>query len=208
MWYNLADLLEASLNQMASERKPKVKTRQIHELCAAVGQMRQAYGDTLERFSRRVGISLNSASRFELGKAVPSDPAVLMKLWQVALTLEYEGKPVPQAAELFKAAHNEAEHARNIELWQSPDPRDARAVRADSLTEWRLLVAVSLAQESFPEILPALEDVLDPVLELVDTVLHTIEHYESIDYRELRHRMKQLVDQHRLTEIKTRRKDQ
>jgi transcriptional regulator with XRE-family HTH domain len=186
---------------MATKGKRETKTGTVPPLCAAVKQVRETYGETLQRFGQRVNLSMNTLNRFELGKAEPRDPDVLMRLWSAAIQ-----RSLPQA-DLFLEAANEARHARSIEQWQTPDPRDARSVLAMSLSQWRVLEAVSLAWESYPEVLPAVGDALAPVLEVVDAVLNTVHDPSRVDYRDLKHRIRQLADQQILKDIQMRKKE-
>jgi hypothetical protein len=76
-------------------------------LCAAVKRVREAHGDTLARFSQRTGISMNSISRFELGKAIPKHTYVLWRLGRAA-----DAGGLSTERELFEQAHLEAVKAR------------------------------------------------------------------------------------------------
>jgi transcriptional regulator with XRE-family HTH domain len=63
-------------------RKPKDSS--AADLCAAVKRVRLALGEAQEAFSRRVGLSAMTVSKFELGKQVPRDRAVLAHLAKAA----------------------------------------------------------------------------------------------------------------------------
>src|SRR5215475_10229180 len=63
-------------------RKKDVK--ELPPLCAAVKRIREAYSDSQERFSQRIGVALMTVSRFETGRAEPRDPRVLLNLAKVA----------------------------------------------------------------------------------------------------------------------------
>jgi transcriptional regulator with XRE-family HTH domain len=186
---------------MAEKRKRGVK-KQLPPLCAAVKKLREVYGDTLERFSQRVGISMNSASRFELGKAIPSDPAVLTKLWTQAHV-----RGIPEA-ELFLAAAEEANTKRTWEQFYAPDRIETRYVEVPkSLTHWRYVAALRLAMAQFPETLSALEDALAPALEIVDTVLNTVNDPFRANYRDMDRQLTQLAEQRELAELQKRKRD-
>jgi transcriptional regulator with XRE-family HTH domain len=182
-------------DRKASRVKMK-KKREPHPLNVAVKAVREAYGDTQERFAQRVGVAVMTISRFETGRAIPRDPATLMKLWRAA-----RERALPEA-ELLREAWDEAAIAKGLEDWHKPDPRDARSVLATNLRQWFRLEAVNVAAEFYPELLPAIDEALAPVLELVLPVVNSIQELPGLNYSELRHRFRELANQQTLEELK------
>jgi transcriptional regulator with XRE-family HTH domain len=189
---------------MSKKDKPEVR-RQLHPLCAAVKTLREAYGDTLERFSRRLDISITSASRFELGKAVPKDAGMLMKLAAAATD-----KGVTEAAELFKRAYAEADSRSKMldTLVRLQTHEYYLFETTKSLAHWRYLAALRLAMIEFPELQPALDNALAPALDIVDTALKTVEDPFHVNYNELDFQVGELAKQKQLMKFQNRKKEQ
>jgi transcriptional regulator with XRE-family HTH domain len=180
-----------------------VKVRELPPLCAAVKTVRDAYGDSLQKFSQRVNISMNSASRFELGKATPKDPAVLAKLFSAALE-----KALPEA-ELFREAMGHADMNLMWEQFYSPTRIATRyIVFPKTLSNWAEVSMLRLAQEYFPEFLPAFNDALEPLREILLTVLSTVRDPSRVNYRELDSQVTRLAEQKQLTELQNRKREQ
>ena len=122
----------------------------------------------LQRFSERTGVSMNSLSRFELGKQVPRDPVVLHKLQGVCVSASASGPALLAEESLFRDARLEVEGIRRIEeahTTRYPEIYPGRLLEFPrSLGEWRYLVALKIAPLYFPEIQPALEKALAPAL--------------------------------------------
>jgi transcriptional regulator with XRE-family HTH domain len=182
---------------MVQKNKRGMK-KQLPPLCEAVRELRKAHGDTLERFSQRVGISLNSVSRFELGKAVPSDPSVLARLLNAASEkgLEYE-------TTVFRdAIYVKGDAEQRIYSFRRPEP---------NLKEWRIIAAARILNTYYPQQMPKLLDSLRPALDLVDTVLQDLKDPGQIDYNELDRELTKLAERQMFMELqqelKKRRKD-
>jgi hypothetical protein len=165
---------------MVTKSKQEVR-KGLPPLCAAVRKLRQTSGDSLEAFSRWVGISLNSASRFELGKAEPKDIGVLWKLEAAARTLS-----LPEEEKLFATASR----AESVARWNplpviDPGPMTkshSYGMSAHSLGQWRLMQAAEMIWSFFPECVEAVEEALAPALEIIDDVLVNA---ERLSYQEL-----------------------
>jgi transcriptional regulator with XRE-family HTH domain len=195
---------------MRLKSKPEMKPV-LHPLCAAVKELRKGYGDSLEQFSRRLAISITSASRFELGKAVPKDPVVLLKLARAAAD-----KGLSELQELFEQASREAGRGGTLDILRQGYEQDMLAVRGPeqflleprTLAHIRYLAALRLAVVYSPETLPALERALAAELEIVDEALQTVQDPTRIDYPGLDLELTRLAERKQLTKFQQRKKDQ
>jgi transcriptional regulator with XRE-family HTH domain len=138
--------------------------QELPPLCVAVKRVREAYGDSQERFAHRIGVALMSVSRFETGRAEPRDPRVLLNLAKVAYekSLKDEG--------LFRDAYQDYERIKStdrrigeLESFAQPTFR--------SLREWRLSCAARLAVLYYPEQVAAMEKAAAAALAIIDDVL-------------------------------------
>jgi transcriptional regulator with XRE-family HTH domain len=193
MIYFLPSLLIAILNPMPKKRKEELKT-QLPPLCAAVRRVREAYGETLEEFGRRVRVSLNSVSRFELGKTVPADFNVLGSLARAArergLTVE---------ADLFIEAQTQV----RWRAYRGPTSEGTEPVYSPQ--EWRLMHAARIAVRLYPEHARAIEDAAGPAVGLVDEVLRSVDAGSTLDaafYADLEQRLNELADRRALESLK------
>ncbi len=134
--------------------------KEIPPLCAAVKRVREEYGDTQERFARRLGVAVMTVSKYETGRAEPRDSDTLLSLCVLA-----SDKGLTDEKHLFHNAYEEFARARN------PDFDRNVAQRIGSLREWRLSFAARLAILYFPEIATALERAAGPALAIIDNVL-------------------------------------
>ena len=126
---------------MGNESKREVK-KEMPPLCAAVKKLRQTSGNSLEAFARQVGISINSASRFELAKSIPTDVGVLMKLEAAANALG-----LPEEEKLFGAAYQDC--PRQWTAVKVGETRPATQItsyglEAHSMGMWRLMTAAQI----------------------------------------------------------------
>ena len=189
---------------MAKQITREVAKDELPPLCAAVRKLRKTSGDTLEAFASRVGISINSASRFELGKAVPIDIGVLWKLEAAANELG-----LPEEGKLFAAVTRAEQESR----WKPLPAHMAGPVtrissfnlEAHSMSMWRLMEAARIAFTHFPECIEAVEEALAPCLEVIDEVLKNAEH---LDYRELQSEVNHLANKRQLLNIIGKRKNE
>jgi transcriptional regulator with XRE-family HTH domain len=175
------------LKLMPRKNKPEVRG-QLPPRCAAVKRLREAYGDTLERFSQRIGISMTSASRFELGKATPKDPAVLTKLYHAAL----EQGLKPEILVFREGIRLKGDPAQAIYSFSKGEP---------TLKQWRVMAAARILNACYPERMPALMEVLRPALDLVDTVIREIQDPGQIDYQAIDRRLTRLADRQAVLEL-------
>src|SRR5215467_14411024 len=88
----------------------KRKTDPLPPLCAAVKHVREAYGDTQERFARRIGVAVMTVSRFETGRAEPREPRVLLNIAKVA----YD-KSMAEDERLFRDAYEDYERIKQTD---------------------------------------------------------------------------------------------
>lgn len=187
-------------------KKGKRETKaELPELCVAVKKVREAYGDSQQGFAQRVGLSLMSISRFELGR-VPRDPEVLWKLTVAA-------REAGLIAE-WKAFGNEANRARGSKgvivsgyLGGGILPS---GLSANPPRLWRLMIAVRLAALFYPENVSTLEKAVEqaagPALALVDAVLQDPQNH-ALEYTELEHKINQLAEQQALSKLQQPKKN-
>jgi transcriptional regulator with XRE-family HTH domain len=188
---------------MPKKNKPEVKL-QLDELCEAVKRTRLAYGDTQERFARRVALSVMTISRFELGKAVPKDPNTLDRLVQVAAShgsLDHE-------AGLFAEAANDAR--RRLSPYDRFTPFADQAMPFQSLREWRLMGAARIAARYYQDEAARMAEAAPEAMEIVDSILADANPSEDIDagfYLNLEQKLTELAEQRALKRIQQLRKE-
>ena len=183
-----------SLDLMNEKNKPKVNVA-IPEICAVVKRVRLAYGDSQEQFARRVMLSSMTISRFELGKAVPSDPDTLHRLYTVA------------AAHGLKAEARLLLEAKRDRL---PSERFAQFARLTipfhSLEEWRLMCAARIAARYFSDEAVAIQKAAPRAMEMVDAILRDDTSKGIVDYDLWEERLTELAEQRALERIQQARK--
>jgi transcriptional regulator with XRE-family HTH domain len=166
----------------------KMNKPDLDPLCVAVKKTREACGYTQERFARRIGVALMTVSRFENGRAVPSDHGVLMGLLSVA----HEFGLAEEALQ-FSRAGEEVWRAKGID----PKPRPSSGyisygfssriggLSSGSFEQWRLMAIARTAVLHYPDRIAAIEEAAGPARGLVDAVLKNADLEHSTKYRSL-----------------------
>lgn len=186
-------------------RKSKSSNVKVDAVCAAVKRVRAAYGETLQVFAQRVGISMNSLSRFELGKQVPADFGVLNSLEYAA-----RAKGLTEESRVFDEARQRVRFNafRSSEPWprrSSPSSWRPGILIAGSPQEWRMMQAAWIAVRVYPEIVQAIEKAAGPALAIVDEVLQSA-HPTVLNaefYVELEEQLVALVERRAFEKLKT-----
>jgi transcriptional regulator with XRE-family HTH domain len=135
----------------------KKKTKRDNELCAAVRRIRNATGDTQEKFAQRIGVAVMTISRFETARQVPRHFRVLSELRDVA-----------------RAAGLDVEESiLSGVLTEHPSSSLGQPQEFVTFTpaEWRLMHAARIAVRFYPETARAIEEAAAPTLALVDEIL-------------------------------------
>jgi transcriptional regulator with XRE-family HTH domain len=198
---------------------------ELPRLCTAVKRVREAYGDTQERFARRIGVAVMTVSRFETGRAEPRDPRVLLNLAKIteaisAPPLETEIDRMVEtlvneepndvmtlrfAERLFHDAYEDYERIKQtdrrvgeLESHAQPRPR--------SMREWRLSCAARLVALYFPESVAAMERAAGAAIAIVDDVLSKADE-NQIDYARFEREVFALAERRALLELKKDRKE-
>jgi transcriptional regulator with XRE-family HTH domain len=207
--------------------KKKKAAHGLPALCLAVKRVREVYGDSQERFARRIGVALMTVSRFETGRAEPRDPRVLLNLAKIAeeisdLPTEDEREQILQniigprepvdvmtvrgAVQLFRDAYEDYERIKQtdrrvgeLESHAHPAPR--------SMREWRLSCAACLAVHYFPEQVAAMEKAAGAAISIIDEVLSKADE-NQIDYARFEREVFALAERRALLELKQGRKEQ
>src|SRR5262245_53601243 len=93
------------------------KKIELSPLCIAVRRLREAYGDTQERFARRLDVAVMTVSRFETGRAEPRDPRVILNLARLAYEKSNYSPVVDMRAEetLFRGAYEDIERIKEVD---------------------------------------------------------------------------------------------
>jgi hypothetical protein len=142
---------------------------------------------------------MNSISRFELGKAVPTDFNVLGSLERAA---RYQG--LIEESRLF----SEAQAAIRFNAYRRPDLA-AETTTAPRYTpqEWRLMHAARIAIRLYPESARAIEKAAGPALALVDEILLSADAavLGPLFYTELEKRLNELADRQAFEALKQER---
>ncbi len=194
-------------------------------LCAAVKLVREAYGDTQERFARRIGVAVMTVSKFENGRAEPRDPRVLLNLARVtgvhirmhgreddldrmAKSLAEGGGLVMTRAgaeDLFRDAYADFERIKNTD--RQVGELESRAQPSfRSMREWRLSCAARLAVLYFPEQVTAIEKAAGAAITIIDEVLSKADE-NQIDYTRFESEVFALAERRALLELKQQKKE-
>jgi transcriptional regulator with XRE-family HTH domain len=189
------------------KRKAALK---LPPLSAAVKRTREAFGDTQERFARRIDVAVMTVSRFETGRAEPREPRILMRLINAAREIDLMAE-----AKEFETAYLEAENGRAIDRFHSDRAfvhpalsAMACGLAAYSLQQWRLMAAARTAALYYPDRVAAIERAAGPALTLVDSVLKETDETKALDYSALDLALNALAERLALVEIKQGRKGQ
>jgi transcriptional regulator with XRE-family HTH domain len=160
--------------------------------------VRAACGETLEVFGRRVKVSFNTISRYELGRMVPADFNVLGSLARVArdcgLTAE---------ADLFTEAQSQV----RFRSYRGPISEGAGAVYSPQ--EWRLMHVARIALRLYPEHARAIEKAAGPAVGLVDEILRSVDDCSTLDaafYADLEQRLNEIADRRAFENLKQERR--
>src|SRR5262245_22344140 len=145
--------------------KKKIE-QELPPLCAAVRRIRAAYGDSQERFARRIGVAVMTVSRFETGRAEPRDPRVLLNIARVAAEkagFVSDSKSLRDDEDLFRDAYADFERIqqtdRKVGQLESFGKQTIRSMR-----DWRLSCAARLTVLYFPEAVAAVEKAMGGAL--------------------------------------------
>jgi transcriptional regulator with XRE-family HTH domain len=145
---------------MRESRKPKVQ-REKPALCVAVRRIREIAGWSQERMAQETGIASQTISRFELGKQVPRDSKVLMKLREAAADAGLDAE-----SQLFNDALNEQSGD-----WPSAEPGATMTPNFYTPRQWRLMQIGKIAAVFSPDIAASMEQAGGPFTALVDEVI-------------------------------------
>jgi transcriptional regulator with XRE-family HTH domain len=201
----------------------KKAVKELPPLCRAVKQAREIFGDTQERFARRIGVAVMTISKFETGYSEPRDPRVLLNLSRVmGEKMEFINLRDPQHDEwdavwkVFSDAYRDWERIqktdREVGLLESQTQfRSIGGVTPASyfrgLREWRLSVAGRLMVQYFSEQVEAMEKAAAPAISLIDEVLSKADETQ-IDYARFEREIFALAERRALLELKQERKEQ
>jgi transcriptional regulator with XRE-family HTH domain len=190
---------------LSDKGKPKVEP-EYEELAVVVKKVREAYRDTQEAFARRIGVSPMTISRFELGKQVPRDPLILLRLYRAAMTcgasLGLHAVPSISMA-LYRQLGPDWQNY--TETWPVPN----RQHGSHSLSEWRLQCVARIALKYHPEEAIAIEKAAPRSMEIVDAVLREADAPDQIDdsfYEDLDQAISGLADKQLLQRLQEKRK--
>jgi DNA-binding transcriptional regulator YiaG len=194
-------------------KKKEKTTHEISPLSAAVKHVREAWGDTQERFARRIGVAVMTVSHFETGRTEPRDPRVLRNLATVAMERmgKFEphteaGRNVIAACELFHDAYEDWERLRRTdEAVAKLEPHIQPAFL--SVREWRLVCATRLALRYYPECIGAIEKAAAPAIALVDQVLSGSDE-NRINYQQYERDVFALAERQTLKDLKNKDKQE
>jgi transcriptional regulator with XRE-family HTH domain len=188
---------------------------ELPPLCVAVKRIREAYGDSQERFARRIGVALMTVSRFETGRAEPRDPRVLLNLASVAyensrFLSDPERKELQDAEKLFRDAYADFERIKQndsrvgeLERLGGREFFGAPAVRShESMREWRLDFAVRLSFLYTPERVAGIEQAAAPMLAMIDEILGAADENQQIDYSRFERDVLALAEKRTLQNLK------
>jgi transcriptional regulator with XRE-family HTH domain len=175
---------------------------ELPSLCTAVKRVREVYGDTQERFARRIGVAVMTVSRFETGRAEPRDPRVLMNLMKVS-----RQKGPNDAHDLFSDALEDLRRLNETDRRIQELGLASGEATFRSMREWRLSCAARLAVLYFPEQVTAIEKAASAVISIIDEVLSKADE-NQIDYARFEREVFELAERRALLELKQGKKKQ
>jgi transcriptional regulator with XRE-family HTH domain len=204
----------------------KKNKQEIPPLCAAVKRVREAYGDTQERFARRVGIAVMTVSHFETGRTEPRDPRVLLNLAKVTAEklrmvggtevnelVDWVAGETPRDMplkltlrgdeELFRDAYADYERIRQTDR-RVGEIEPATRPTFRSMREWRLSLAARLAALYYPECVRDIESAARPAIDIINEVLASADE-NQIDYERFEREAFALADRQALLSLKKER---
>jgi transcriptional regulator with XRE-family HTH domain len=210
-----------SIGKSNKKSQPVMQKPNPSPLCAAVKHVRQVYGESQQRFAERLGVSLVSVNRWELGHQEPGDLAVLLKLQRSAWLrrLEKEANLFAEAVQksfepyetispsILEFLALGAPSAAKVEVFSHSDKLLRLQDQLPALREWRLRLAARLAVLSFPELLPGMERAAGPVLRLIDERLERLDEATVFDFAALEDELKIAVQQYALKKQNKKRKN-
>jgi transcriptional regulator with XRE-family HTH domain len=136
---------------MREKNKPSNDPRN-NPRCAAIKRFRMAAGWSQEQLAQITGISTQNISRFELGKAIPHDVAVLVALRKAAKAAHATTPEFGDESQVFDDAISE-------ELGTLATPAEIEAITtatkqvmidAPSPRVWRMIQIARIAAKYFP----------------------------------------------------------
>jgi transcriptional regulator with XRE-family HTH domain len=201
--------------------QPVMQKPNVSPLCAAVKRVRQVYGESQQRFAERLGVSLVSVNRWELGHQEPGDLVVLLKLQRSAWLrrLEKEANLFAEAVQksfepyatispsILEVIHLGSPSEAELEVHSHSAKFHRLQEQLPALREWRLRLAARLAVLSFPELLPQMEKAAAPVLRLIDEKLERVDEAKGFDFAALEDELKISVQQYVLQKQNKKRKN-
>jgi transcriptional regulator with XRE-family HTH domain len=104
------------------------------DICIAIKRVRQAFGDSQERFAQRLQIAVMTVSRFELGKKVPRDSQILRRLQTLA-----NEKGLTDEAALFETAFEQTAQRQKPVAITFSTPELACSMALDIINEMVIL---------------------------------------------------------------------
>jgi hypothetical protein len=164
----------------------------IHPLCQSVLDLKNASGLTYEQFAARIRVAQQTAYRFSAGLQIPKDPAVLIRLRDVAITLG-----LTDQANTF----DYAAHGWNTMIPASGPPRlpTTTVLEKRSPDQARLAMAAELAVSLFPDACREAEEALAVPLLLVDKAFRELHKYNTVydaqHYQRVKAKLDELVKQ-------------
>jgi transcriptional regulator with XRE-family HTH domain len=144
---------------MRKGRKPKSKP-ELPPLCRAVRRIREATGWSQEQMAQHTRIASQTISRFELGKQVPRDMAVLLQLREAAAASSCAAEEKLFQEALIEQSGSLPRHVIEPSI----------VIQTYRPHVWRLMQAARIAIDFFPETARAMEKAAGPALDLVDEI--------------------------------------
>jgi hypothetical protein len=191
-------------------------------LCDAVRHVREAYGDTQEMFSKRIGCAIMTVSHFETARTEPRDGRILLNLLKVTSELikaiDSGNPPFPFGGtkeETIKIHLAESYFRKAYDNFKRIKQTDRRVAELESyaqptmssLREWRLSCMARVAARYFPEQAAAMEKAAPGATSLVDLVLATADE-NQIDYARFEREVFALAERRALQTLKEGKKEQ
>jgi transcriptional regulator with XRE-family HTH domain len=210
-----------SSGKSKKKSQPVMQKPNVSPLCAAVKRVRQVYAESQQSFAERLGVSLVSVNRWELGHQEPGDLVVLLKLQRSAWLrrLEKEANLFAEAAQkCFEPYETISPSILEVLTLGHPSEAElevpshsAKLLRLQeelpALREWRLRLAARLAVSSFSELIPKMEKAAAPVLRLIDERLERVDEAKGFDFAALEDELKIAVQQYVLRKQNKKRKN-
>jgi transcriptional regulator with XRE-family HTH domain len=172
-----------------SKQTPKPESAEdevhLHPLCDAAKHVRSGCNQTQQAFAERLGTTIMTVSRWETGKTIPQDSAILTRLAAAARSIGFSD----EAREFDKA--NPQSHTYP---GSGLNPPEGHPWMGYGFVQSRIMAIARTVAMYDKERLPQLEAAAGPWVEIVDNIFREAGEIWEIDYPVIDRRLCNLGD--------------